>query len=196
MNVRDEFRKYLRECFDDEKIEEIISALDSKKFFKAPASTVYHLNVEGGLAIHSLNVCRKAVELQPVLAPWIPLSEVIITALFHDLNKIYMYKRNETESGELHKSIPYKKTYLITDDDSLSCYLLVDLLDIKLSPRMYNAIANQDSLNKGYRDRAKNLIKNPRDFALVLLLQTADMYASQIEESKFNQSELNNVTLE
>lgn len=187
MNSREEFKKYLLKCFNEERTKDIIEKLESKKFFKAPASSRYHLSVEGGLAVHSINVCRKSLELWKHIAPHIPEEEVIITSLFHDLNKIYSYQRRETKSGNLHSSNPYEKTYLITEDDSLSCYLLVDLLDIPLSPRMYNAIANQDIFNKSYPSRARNLIKNPRDFALTLLLQTADMYCSQIEESTFKE---------
>jgi hypothetical protein len=56
-------------------------------FFTAPASTKYHLCVEGGLLAHTLHVANLALELKKTLAPDAPEDSVILCALFHDCHK-------------------------------------------------------------------------------------------------------------
>lgn len=40
-------------------IDKVVERLDGLGFFQAPASTVFHLNTEGGLLQHSINVYRR-----------------------------------------------------------------------------------------------------------------------------------------
>jgi len=56
-------------------------------FFTAPASTKYHLCVEGGLLTHTLHVANLALELKKILAPDITEDSVILCSLFHDCHK-------------------------------------------------------------------------------------------------------------
>ena len=44
-------------------MEVVIENLEELGFFEAPASTKFHLNVEGGLMEHSWNVCNTALML-------------------------------------------------------------------------------------------------------------------------------------
>lgn len=92
-------------------IENLIDYLENKTdFFKAPASTKYHLAVEGGLVQHSLNVykrlskeCGKADIHSP---------ELVIVALLHDICKADYYKtdfRNVKIEGKW-ESVPYYTT--------------------------------------------------------------------------------------
>ncbi len=65
-------------------------------FYKAPASTRFHLACEGGLLQHSLNVydCLIAKRESPVWKPIlgdIPDESLVIMALLHDLCKINFY---------------------------------------------------------------------------------------------------------
>ena len=65
-------------------------------FYKAPASTRFHLACEGGLLQHSLNVydCLIAKKESPVWKPIlaeIPDDSLIIMALLHDLCKTNFY---------------------------------------------------------------------------------------------------------
>jgi hypothetical protein len=65
--------------------------LDNTNFTSAPASDKYHLNCEGGLLEHSVNVAEKAVSLYHTLCTdQTPLGSVILCSLFHDLGKIGM----------------------------------------------------------------------------------------------------------
>lgn len=64
-------------------------------FFKAPASTNKHMAFAGGLFLHSCNVYdafSAKMRTVPHLEP--PGDFVFITAYFHDLCKIHMYKHD------------------------------------------------------------------------------------------------------
>lgn len=81
--------------------------LESSDFFEAPASTIYHLNVKGGLCQHCLNVYRMLVKLVEMYYPdnTSPFSEetLIIAALCHDMdkmNKYETYNRNVKKYSE------------------------------------------------------------------------------------------------
>ena len=68
--------------------------LKTTDFYTAPASSKYHLNSVGGLAVHSLNVYRC---LQKMVADGLVKLEpetVAITALLHDLCKTNFYKKD------------------------------------------------------------------------------------------------------
>lgn len=96
-----------------ENIDKLIAYISKRDFFKAPASTRYHLACVGGLAQHSLNVYRNMMRLY-YGDKWEELTEyttrdqevdhenIIIVALLHDLCKMDFYKsttRNVKENG-------------------------------------------------------------------------------------------------
>lgn len=69
-------------------------------FFQAPASAVNHLNCDGGLALHSLNVCKVAMkireqmaEARPEIAGRLGRDSVVIAALLHDICKSDIYRK-------------------------------------------------------------------------------------------------------
>ena len=91
-------------------MENVIEKLEKLGFFKAPASTKFHLNYEGGLLEHSMNVCNMALELRELiirkkeeLHDALPKESVIIAALLHDVCKADIYKpaikRQKNECG-------------------------------------------------------------------------------------------------
>ena len=80
-------------------MENVISNLERLGFFTAPASTRFHLNIPGGLMLHSWNVCNTALMLRdqmilmkPELQERLPVESVIIAALLHDVCKSDIYK--------------------------------------------------------------------------------------------------------
>ena len=88
----------------------VIGKLEELGFFMAPASTKFHLNYEGGLLEHSMNVCETALELRDMmirkkekLGEFLPKESVIIAALLHDVCKTDIYKpaikRQKNELG-------------------------------------------------------------------------------------------------
>lgn len=82
-----------------EGIEETIKVIEELGFFEAPASSRFHLNQQGGLLDHSLNVCKVAmgvrdmmIQMDPLLADRLPLESVVIASLLHDTCKADIYK--------------------------------------------------------------------------------------------------------
>ena len=83
-----------------EGVDYVLEELEGLGFFTAPASTRFHLNSDGGLCQHSLNVCRVAlklrenmIEFKPDIADLLPKDSVIISALLHDVCKADIYKK-------------------------------------------------------------------------------------------------------
>jgi hypothetical protein len=81
-------------------IDNVIAELNRLGFFKAPASSRFHLNVEGGLMQHSWNVCTTAlmlreqmIQMNPEIADRLPEESVIIASLLHDTCKSDIYKK-------------------------------------------------------------------------------------------------------
>lgn len=98
MNKKEEFITLLRSTERDG-IETVIEELENLGFFTAPASTKFHLNVEGGLLEHSLNVCHTAqairesmVQMDDSLREVLPNDSIIIASLLHDVCKADIYK--------------------------------------------------------------------------------------------------------
>ena len=99
MNKKDEFIALLKST-NRHGIDECLLVLEQLGFFIAPASTKFHLNTDGGLVEHSLNVCKVAlriretmIELDNTLAAKLPKESIIIAALLHDVCKSDIYKK-------------------------------------------------------------------------------------------------------
>lgn len=92
------FNKLLRDTKRDG-IDELISWLESTDFYTAPASTRFHGAYDGGLLIHSLNVC-KCLKEKGENGLWrsvfdkfgIKEDSIIIASLLHDVCKANFYK--------------------------------------------------------------------------------------------------------
>lgn len=109
--MKEEFIELLRST-KREGIEEIIQFIEKTDFYKAPASTRFHGNYEGGLLEHSMKVyeiLKHKVE-KAIVDLNVSDDTVIIIALLHDICKVNYYKvdyRNaKNERGEWEK-VPY-----------------------------------------------------------------------------------------
>ena len=98
MDYKKEFIELL-ETTNRQGIDDLVEELEDLGFFKAPASTKFHLNEDGGLVHHSLNVCKAAlsmrksmIELDDSLLEALPKDSVIIASLLHDTCKADIYK--------------------------------------------------------------------------------------------------------
>ena len=97
---KDEFVKLLRST-EREGVDDVIAELEELGFFEAPASSTQHLNTEGGLLQHSLNVCYCALKIREQMmqfdesiAKEVPEDRVIIASLLHDVCKSDIYIRS------------------------------------------------------------------------------------------------------
>lgn len=118
---KEEFVGLLRECNRDG-MEEVIADLEDNGFFDAPASAGHHLNVKGGLVLHSLNTCKAALavwesmkQIEPTLEREVPRKSVIIASLLHDVCKQDIYKpalkRKKNNLGVWEDVPGYSVTY-------------------------------------------------------------------------------------
>lgn len=109
--MKEEFIELLRST-KREGIEQVIQFIEKTDFYKAPASTRFHGNYEGGLLEHSMKVyeiLKHKVE-KAIVDLNVSDDTVIIIALLHDICKVNYYKvdyRNaKNERGEWEK-VPY-----------------------------------------------------------------------------------------
>lgn len=98
MDYKKEFIELLKTT-NRQGIDDLVEELEDLGFFKAPASTKFHLNEDGGLVQHSLNVCKAAlsmrksmIELDDSQLEALPKDSVIIASLLHDTCKADIYK--------------------------------------------------------------------------------------------------------
>jgi hypothetical protein len=98
--LREKFNKALSHI-EREGIDDLVAWLENETdFFRAPASTRFHGNYDGGLLEHSLHVVEFALTNFNYLLKYKPELEkikesVIIAALFHDVCKVNQYKWGE-----------------------------------------------------------------------------------------------------
>ena len=179
--MKEEFLSLLRST-KREGMEKLIEFIEKTDFFKAPASTKYHGNYEGGLLEHSMKVyeiLKEKVKNSPIE---INVSEesLIIIALLHDICKVNFYKvdyRNaKNEFGEWEK-VPY---YTIEDTipyghGEKSVMMLTEY--IKLTPEEKYAIR----WHMGYTEPKElyNTIGAAyKKYPLALLMHEADLEAT------------------
>ena len=116
-----EFEALLRST-GREGIEYVIEDLEKDGFFEAPASSGHHLNIQGGLCQHSLNVCKAGLmiwegvkTLDPPGVNNAKRESVIIATLLHDVCKTDIYKRTvkkrKNKLGQWEDSEGYRVSY-------------------------------------------------------------------------------------
>lgn len=121
MGNKERFVELLRST-KREGIEDLISWLETTDFYKAPASTRFHGNYEGGLLEHSLNAYDMLnMEVTNIMSKTedirISQDSVIIVALLHDLCKTNLYKvdyRNTKDDRGQWIKVPY---YTVEDNE-------------------------------------------------------------------------------
>ena len=112
--MKDEIIELLKST-NREGMDKLIEFLEKSDFFKAPASTKFHGDHEGGLAEHSFKVYEILKEKVAFAKINIPEETIIISALLHDICKTNFYKidyRNAKNSLGVWEKVPY---YTIED---------------------------------------------------------------------------------
>lgn len=155
---------------------DFVDWLIRKGFFTAPASANHHLNYEGGLFEHSLNVMEVLLTFtEKGECCWGRKSSPYIIGMFHDLCKIDSYKaemdgegvgytwNNDTIlKGHATKSIMLLSQFVNLTEEELLC--------IRFHMGAYE------------RDDWDSYDKAIRQFPNVLWTHTADMIASKLME--------------
>lgn len=185
MTKQEQFEAVFNNNIHREGADKLLDWLIRSDFFKAPASSRFHLNVPEGLCKHSLNVyCRLFNEVQMEhLQDKYSEESIAICGLLHDICKANFYKettrnvKNE-ETGKWEK-VPY---YAIEDQMPLghgekSVIILQSFM--KLS--MEEVMAVNWHMG-GFDDRARVMGNAYDKYPLALLLHVADLKASHIDD--------------
>ena len=109
--MREEFLNLLKSV-QREGMEDLIKFIESTDFLKAPASTRFHGNFEGGLLEHSMKVYEILKEKLNNAPVPMSISEdtIKIVALLHDICKVNYYKvdyRNAKNDLGVWEKVPY-----------------------------------------------------------------------------------------
>ena len=152
----------------------------------SPASTRYHMNVEGGLLMHSVGVAETALRLRYLLAPDLGEESVVITALFHDVGKVggagkAYYLPNDNLWEVRNRGRAYKVNPEIIAMNSAVRGLCLVSRFIALSEEEAQAIAAHDGLYPVYGGVA-NLEYHQAECRLLMIIQFADKWTAAVEE--------------
>lgn len=193
---KEEFLELLRSTKRDG-IEDVITDLEELGFFTAPASAGHHLNVEGGLVLHSINTCKAALAiwegmkpLEPSLATEVKRDSIIIASLLHDVCKSDIYKRSvkkrKNALGQWEDSEGYKVSYkdFPMGHGEKSVILLLcsglDLSDDEMLAIRWHMGAWGINMNSYEDERCYDTARAL--YPLVSIIQTADGLAAAILE--------------
>ena len=152
----------------------------------SPASTRYHMNVEGGLLMHSVGVAETALRLRYLLAPDLSEESVVITALFHDVGKVGhpgkpYYLPNDNLWEVRNRGRAYKVNPEIIAMNSAVRGLCLVSRFIPLSEEEAQAIVAHDGLYPVYGGVA-NLEYHQAECRLLMIIQFADKWTAAVEE--------------
>ena len=161
-------------------VQQLVNMLHNETtWLTTPASTRYHLNVEGGLLLHSVGVAETLLRIKDTLASDISDESCVIVGLFHDLGKVGMpgkpYYLPEKKDGKPTGKYS-TNTELVSMGQSLrSLYLASRYLT--LSDEEAQAIAYHDGM---YVPEGRSV--SHREEPLLLLLHWADMWTAKVLE--------------
>lgn len=174
---------------------ELLSWLESSDFFRAPASTRFHGNYEGGLLEHSLNVydsLKDRIANDPEM--WnsdgsckVTEETIAVCALLHDTCKINYYKkcqRNVKEDGVWVTKDAYEVDEKFPCGDHADKSIIILQNFMRLEPEEILAIRGHmggfDSAVKGGSFFISKVFEQSR---LSVHLHLADMEATYLKEN-------------
>ncbi len=191
MNVIKRYESLQRKVISrKDEFQNLINFMEKKtSWLTCPASTKYHLNREGGLLEHSVNVAETMLKIKHALMPSLSDESCVIVALLHDLGKVGMPGNPQylvNEPSEKQKRYGYKPSFPYRFNTELT-YLSVPIRSIYLAlPHMY--LTEEEVQAIVYHDGQyveDNRSSAAKEEPLTLLLQYADTWSGfMIEEGK------------
>lgn len=176
-NIRDRIELAFQGNLPDEvPVKELLEKLSFNGFFKAPASTKYHLAEEGGLAIHSMNVTKRLLELTDFYhLEWMRLSSPYIVGLLHDLCKCDCYIKDSDGNWK------YNPDILIPGHGEKSVMMAQKILGTPLTEEETLCIRwHMGAFDD--KDNWKYYTNSIHKYPNVLYTHMADMMAAHIDE--------------
>ena len=188
-------------------MDKLLEYIRGSDFYRAPASTKYHLACPGGLLQHSLNVLdalRGLLQWNNVEKHWeyhtackivdiIPDDGVIMMALLHDICKTHFYSTS-TRNQKNDRTGQWEKVPFYTIDDKMplghgaKSAMIIKQYTTLTSQEMY-AIWHHMGMTGNYENDIA-VGKSIEMYPAVLALQTADMMASKFMEGEKENREL------
>ncbi len=172
-----------------EQFQKLITFMENEtEWLISPASTKYHLCIEGGLLEHSINVAETMLKIKRTIAPDITDESCVIVALLHDFGKVGMpgnpqYLVNEPTDRQKQYGYPASTPYRFNTE---LVYLSVPvrsiclaLKHIELTEQEVQAIIYHDG--QYVDDNASVACKEE---PLTLLLQYADSWSGFVLEKE------------
>lgn len=215
MNIQENIARFEAELAKVNRpgMDKLLAYIRKSDFYKAPASTKYHLSCDGGLLQHSLNVLDALREMMTKendgmnddgtprikyhysvagkFVTTIPEESLIIIALLHDICKTYFYTtsmrnaKNE-QTGKWEK-VPYftVKDRMPLGHGDKSVMIIKQYIDLT-TPEMY-AIWH----HMGFTENAdfQTLTNAIDQFPIIWAMHTADMMASRFMEDEAGNKE-------
>lgn len=152
----------------------------------SPASTRFHLNIEKGLLLHSVDVTYNALKIKNVLAPDISDESVVIAALFHDLGKVGYpgkpyYLPNDNKWEIQNRGITYKiNPEVLTMNLAVrSLYLMSNR--VQLTDEEAQAIVAHDGIYP-VMGGVNNLDYHHKECRLQMIIHFADKWTAAVME--------------
>ena len=163
-------------------VQELVDMLHTETtWLTSPASTKYHLNIEGGLLQHSVGVAETLLRIKDTLASHISDESCVIVGLFHDVGKVGMpgkpYYIPEVKNGTATGKY-FINTELVSMGQALRSLYLVSMY-VPLSDEEAQAIAYHDGM---YVPEGGSV--SHREEPLLLLLHWADMWTAKVLEER------------
>lgn len=155
---------------------DLLEWIEKKGFFEAPASARHHGAYEGGLAIHSINVCRRILQIKEneQKSDQYSVETLAIVSLLHDLCKTDAYIKQEDGTYRPSRHFPAghgeKSVFMILPFMDLS---EEEILAIRWHMGAYDFCAKGGSYDLG------NAFNQSR---LAVMLHIADMEATHFDE--------------
>lgn len=181
-SIKKEYYSLLEKISHRKGVKELNSYLEKHGLFSAPASTKYHLCIEGGLVIHSVNVAKLALDLKKILLPDLPEESVILCSLFHDCHKVTdgfanpTYIKNESYDAEKQPYLWNKKQFSFSG--AHKSLLLISRF-IELTRDEMQAIAYHDG---PYVEAWEDIAADP--YPLTFLIHFADLWSTWVVEKE------------
>lgn len=192
MGLKEQFIEIYQREIKREGAQKMLEYLENSDFFTAPASTKFHLNREGGLCEHSINVYYRLKELvENEKSDWaknVSGESIAIIALLHDVCKTGMYVvdyRNQKQPDGSWQKVPF---YAIDEllpygHGEKSVYIINGYMRLTRE----EAICINWHMG-GYDERVKGgsyaIAKAYEKFPLAVLTHVADALASYLDEER------------
>lgn len=161
-------------------IDDLIAWMDENGYFDAPCSSKYHLAKPGGLAEHSLNVYRAALDIAKTLymkkTTFDFIDSIIICSLLHDLGKAGQF-------GKPAYLIDIESAQYESNKELL--YIPHEVRSIAIASRFIE-LTEEEQFAILYHNGMYGEMKafKGNETPLLLILHFADMWAARVMEKE------------